>query len=126
MVAKAQTKYIRISPRKLRGVVPLIKGIPVEEALSVLKATNKKGAYYLEKTLKSAVANAKNKGFSQERLTVSSVIVNPGPAFRRYRAASFGRAEIRRKRTSHIKIGLDSSQDLEIDLKATTTKGQKG
>ncbi len=117
MVAKAEVKYIRISPRKLRLVLPLVKGLPIEEALAVLKSVNKKGAFYLEKTLRSAIANAKNKGFQESSLFVSKAIANPGPALKRYRAASFGRATIIRKRTSHLMVELDTKEKIIEETK---------
>ncbi len=117
MVAKAETKYIRISPRKLRLVLPLIKGISVEDALAVLKMTNKKGAFYLEKTLRSAIANAKSKGFNESKLFVAHVIANAGPLLKRYRAASFGRATMIRKRTSHLRIELDTKEKIISKVK---------
>ena len=75
-----------------------------------MELINKRGAYYLKKVLKSAVANAKNKGFEENSLFISKVIANPGPTLKRYRAASFGRASGIRKRTSHILVELDAPQ----------------
>jgi large subunit ribosomal protein L22 len=112
MIARAEGKYIRISPTKVRPVIELVKGRSAADALSRLALTNKKGAYYLLKVLKSAVANAKNKGYEEQKLVISKVIANPGPTLKRFRAASFGRAAMIRKRTAHILIELDSSEKL--------------
>tara|TARA_B100000315_G_C14547603_1_gene574055 strand:+ start:1006 stop:1365 length:360 start_codon:yes stop_codon:yes gene_type:complete len=112
MIAKAHAKYIRISPTKVRPVISLIKGNPVGVAMSKLTLTSKRGAYYLQKVLKSALANAKNKGHEEKSLFISKVIANPGPTLKRYRAASFGRASLIRKRTSHILIELDTKEKL--------------
>jgi large subunit ribosomal protein L22 len=112
MVARAEAKYIRISPFKVRKVIELIKGEKVNRAFSILEATNKKGAYYLKKVLKSALANAKNKGYDEDSLFISKVVANPGPMLKRWRAASFGRAVMIRKRTSHILIELDTPEKL--------------
>lgn len=110
MVAKASAKYLRISPFKVRPVIELIKGKGASKSLFVLAALNKKGAYYLKKVLQSAIANAKNKGYDEDKLFVSKAIANPGPAFKRYRAESFGRASVIRKRMSHILIELDTPE----------------
>lgn len=110
MVARAQARYIRMAPRKLRQVVNLIKGKEVDYALALLANINKRATYFLEKTLKSAIANAKQKGFSSYNLFISKAIINPGPMIRRYRASSFGRATVIRHRTSHILIELDTKK----------------
>lgn len=112
MIAKAEAKFIRISPTKVRPVISLIKGEKVQKASVTLQMVNKKGAYYLGKVLKSAVANAKNKGYDENKLFISKVVANPGPMFRRHRAASFGRASIIRKRTSHLLVELDTTEKI--------------
>ena len=112
MVAKAEAKYLRISPFKVRPVTELIKGEKAGKALAVLSVTSKRGAYYLKKVLDSAVANAKNKGYEKEGLFISKVVVNPGPALKRFRAASFGRASVIKKRTSHILVELDTKDKI--------------
>lgn len=110
MVAKALAKYIRISPKKVRDIITLVKGEPVLEAQAVLKSLNKKGARILEKVLVSAISNAKSKGYQESKLFILRLVVNQGPAFKRYRAASFGRATMIRKRTSHILVELDTQE----------------
>lgn len=112
MVARAHAKYLRISPFKVRPVIKLIKGERVKNAQSILSALNKKGAYYANKVLRSAVANAKNKGYDESSLFISQIIANPGPALKRYRAASFGRATTIRKRMSHILVELDTLEKI--------------
>jgi large subunit ribosomal protein L22 len=112
MIARAEARYIRISPVKVRAVIQLVKGADVKGALVKLELMNKKGAYYLYKVVKSALANAKNKGYQEEKLFISKVVANQGPALKRYRAASFGRATLMRKRTSHIIVELDTPQKL--------------
>jgi len=117
MVAHAQAKYIRISPQKVRLVIALVKGATVTRAIAILKAANKKGAFYLEKTLHSALANAKNKGFEEDKLFISRIVANPGPVLKRLRAASFGRATTIRKRTSHIIVELDTRDKIITGVK---------
>jgi len=107
MVAKAKARYIRISPRKANEVVKLVRGMQVNKALSILYSLNKKASIYLIKLIKSAISNAENKGLSKDSLYISRLVVNPGPMLKRYRAASFGRAVMIRKRTSHIELELD-------------------
>jgi len=112
MVAKSEAKYMRISPTKVRMVIALIKNLKVKEAILRLDLLNKKGAYFLSKVLKSALANAKNKGYDENKLFISKVVANAGPSLKRYRAASFGRAVTIKKRTSHILVELDTSEKL--------------
>ena len=119
MIARAEGKYIRISPTKVRPVITLIKNAKVIGAMAKLGLINKRGAYYLSKVLKSALANAKVKGYQEDKLFISKVVANPGPVLKRYRAASFGRATVIRKRTSHILIELGSSEKL---IKGAETK----
>jgi len=119
MVARAEAKYIRVSPTKVRPVITLIKNEKVIGAIAKLVLLNKRGAYYLNKVLKSALANAKGKGYQEDKLFISKVVANPGPVLKRYRAASFGRATMIRKRTSHILIELGSSEKL---IKGVKTK----
>lgn len=98
---------MRISPSKVRQVMDLIRGKEAKEALSVLLNINKRPKEFLIKILKSAIANAKVKGFSIEKLYVSKIVCNPGPRWKRFKAAAFGRAQPIIKRTAHISIELD-------------------
>lgn len=112
MVARAEARYVRISPTKIRPVIELVKGSKVTEAILKLELLNKKGAYILRKVLQSALANARNKGYQEEKLFISKAIANLGPALKRYRAASYGRATVIRKRTSHVLVELDTPEKL--------------
>ncbi len=107
MIAKAEGKFLRISPTKVRQVIDLIRHKDAMEAQSILNTLNKRPKEYLIKILKSAIANAKIKGFKTEQLYISKIICNPGPTWKRYKAAAFGRAAPIKKRTSHIRIELD-------------------
>ena len=98
---------MRVSPAKVRQVTRLIVGKSADEAVAILYHINKRPKEYLTKILKSAIANAKHKGFKPEQLYVSRIICNVGPVWKRFRAAAFGRATEIRKRTSHIRIELD-------------------
>lgn len=107
MIARAEVKFLRVSPRKARQVADLIRHKDVMDAQSILTNLNKRPKEYLIKILKSAIANAKVKGFNTEQLYISGIICNPGPIWKRYKAAAFGRAAPIKKRTSHIRIELD-------------------
>jgi len=107
MIAKAEAKFLRISPTKVRQVIDLIRLKDAQEAMSLLTNLNKRPKEFLVKILGSAIANAKVKGFNSGQLYVSKAICNVGPSWKRFRAAAFGRAAGIRKRTSHIKIELD-------------------
>ncbi len=107
MIVKAENKYIRISPTKVRQVIDLIRDKDVLEAQGILYHLNKRSCEYLIKILKSAVANAKIKGFNPNQLYISRIICNVGPVWKRFKAAAFGRAAPIKRRTSHIKIELD-------------------
>jgi large subunit ribosomal protein L22 len=108
MITKAQARFIRITPRKFRQIIPLIKGRNPEEAIDILANVKKKASVYAIELLKSAVANAKRiQGVDPSNLYISRIIANCGPVLKRYRAASMGRAVMVKKRTSHIIIELD-------------------
>ena len=107
MIVKAEQKHVRVSPTKVRQVIDLIRDKDVPQALAIIGATNKRSSEYLIKILKSAVANAKVKGFNPEQLYISRIICNVGPVWKRFKAAAFGRAAPIKKRTAHIRIELD-------------------
>ena len=105
---RATAKYIRISPRKVKIVVDLIRGKQVDQALAILAYTPKSAAPVVEKLLNSAIANAENNlEMDSEGLYVAEVYANQGPTLKRYWARSHGRADMLKKRTSHITIVLD-------------------
>ncbi len=107
MIAKAEGKFLRVTPPKVRQVMDLIRLKDVVEAEAILLNLNKRFKEYLIKILRSAISNAKVKGFNPEQLYISKIICNVGPAWKRFKAAAFGRASPIKKRTAHIKIELD-------------------
>ncbi len=107
MIAKAEAKFIRISPTKVRRVIDLIRGKDVLPAQALLINLNKRPCEYLIKILKQAIANAKVKGFNADNLYISTIICDVGPTWKRFKAAAFGRAAPIKKRTAHIKIELE-------------------
>ena len=105
---RAIVKNVRISSRKVKIVIDLIRGKQVDQALAILKYTPKSAAPVVEKLLNSAIANAENnQGKSRDNLYVAEVFANEGPTFKRYWARSHGRADVILKRTSHITVVLD-------------------
>lgn len=103
--ARAVAKYIRISPRKVRVVIDLIRGKSIEEAFAILKFTPKRGAVLLDKVLRSAVANAENNfDMDVDKLYVTGCYVDQGPTLKRIRPRSRGQAFSILKRTSHITV----------------------
>ncbi|NMA91596.1 MAG: 50S ribosomal protein L22 [Firmicutes bacterium] len=105
MEAKAQARYVRIAPRKARAVIELIKQRNVEEALSILRYTPKRGAEIVSKVLNSAVANAEhNLELLRQDLYVDRAYVDEGPTLKRVRPRARGRRYLIRKRTSHITV----------------------
>ena len=103
--AKATARMVRISARKARLVIDLIRGKKVADALGILKFTPRKGAYLIEKVLNSAIANAENNfDLDVEDLYVSEAYVNEGPTLKRFRPRAKGSASPINKRTSHITI----------------------
>lgn len=114
MEARAVTRYHRQSARKVRLVVDLVRERDVNEAYSILQFQAKeKAARVVEKTLRSAVANAVQKGEGQgervdiDDLYVKRAYVDEGPTYKRWRARAMGRAFPIRKRTSHVVIVVD-------------------
>ena len=102
---KAILRYVRISPRKAKLVVDLIRGQDVASALNILKFTQKAASRTIEKVLKSAIANAVDREIGDpDALRVTRAYVNGGPIMKRFRARSMGRAHPIKKRTSHITV----------------------
>ena len=105
MEARAQVTYVRISPRKVKIVLDLIRNKPVDEAMAIVKFTPKAACEPIAKLLKSAVANAENNlNLNKEDLYVSECFVCPGPILKRIRPRAQGRAFRIEKRTSPITL----------------------
>ncbi len=113
IVAKAVSKYVRISPQKCRLVADLIRERFVGEALTILHFSKKKKASAIvEKSLRSAIANAQQKvpNIDVDNLFISEIFVNSGPHWKRWKAAPMGRAARILKRTSHVQIYLEEKK----------------
>ena len=105
--ARAKLSSARISARKVKIVIDLIRGKSVSEALAILKYTPKAASPLVEKLLKSAMANAENNhNMDVSKLYVAEIFANQGATMKRIRAATQGRANRIRKRTSHVTVVL--------------------
>lgn len=112
MEVKAQAKFIRISPRKVRLVLGVVRGLTVEAARQQLRFMNKGAAEPVLKLINSAVANAINNfGLAEETLKVKTIVADGGPILYRYRPRAMGRASPIRKRTSHITVVLEGQKE---------------
>ncbi|NLO89569.1 MAG: 50S ribosomal protein L22 [Clostridia bacterium] len=113
MEARAVGRYIRISPYKVRQVVDLIRGKDVDEALAILKFTPKRASLVVEKVLRSAIANAEhNYDMDRDNLYISKIFVDQGPVLKRYKPRAFGRADLIRRRTSHITVVVKEREEV--------------
>ncbi len=108
MEARATAKYVRVSPRKMRRSVDLIRGRHVDDARRVLRLTPFAANRPLMKVLDSAVSNAEQRQAIPENLVVSRTWVDEGPTLKRYRPRAYGRATQVRKRTSHVTVVVQS------------------
>lgn len=113
MKARATANHIRQSPYKVRRVLDLVRGLPVDEARVVLDFTNRKAAGAIKKVLDSAIANAEhNFALDAEELVVSEAYANEGPTLKRWRPRARGRATRVLKRTSHITIVVAEHEEV--------------
>lgn len=114
MQSVAKSKYIRISPRKMRQVVDLVRGKRVDDAINILHFTLKGASLPVEKTIRSAVANLGNieegERIDIDQIFVKEAFVDEGPTLKRFRPMSMGRAGRIRKRTSHLTIILEDTK----------------
>src|SRR5262245_3417275 len=124
MEVRSIYKYARISPFKAREVTREIQGLPVSAALDRLAFTPKKAAFLINKTLKSAIANAENNAnLKPEGLVVKEAVVGEGPTFKRIMARARGSASRILKRTSHIRIVL--TDEIKVETRETRKTKQK-
>lgn len=111
MEVRAVAKYIRISPQKVRKLIGAVKGKPVEEGLDLLKFMPQKAASIVEKTIRSAVANAdQHPDIDVDSLVIHNITADQGPTLKRFRARARGRGARILKRTAHITVILSESK----------------
>lgn len=115
---RARTKYIRTSPQKAKLVLDLIRGKDASEALAILRFTKKAVARHIEKTLRSAIANAvqvadrnQKRRLDEDDLYVSACCADPGPTQKRVRPAPMGRAYRVLKRTTHVTVQVAEREE---------------
>lgn len=110
--AKASARYIRMSPRKARQVIDLIRDKDVGEALAILRFTPNAASPIIEKVVNSAIANAENNyDMDPDSLYVAECYVDQGPTLKRIRPRARGMADRIRKRTSHITVVLQEKEE---------------
>ena len=107
MISKAQGNFLRLKPMNARQVIDLLRGKDIATSLVTLAQLEKGATKTITKILNSAVSNAKQKGLTEEQLYISRITADQGPMWKRFRAASMGRATPILKRTTHITIELD-------------------
>jgi large subunit ribosomal protein L22 len=111
MESLAKLSYARITPRKMRLVANLAKGLTIEKAHYQLDFSPKKGAKLLSALLDSAIANAREKGgMDMDNLIVKNVLVDDGPIFKRFMPRAMGRATPILKKMSHVTIILGEAR----------------
>ena len=111
MSVKAESKGVRLSPRKVAAVATLVRGRTVADAIVILEHTPRRAALSVLKTIKSAQANAAhNHNYKADTLVITEITVNHGPRMKRFRPAAMGRALPYMKRSSHIRVLVDGEQ----------------
>jgi large subunit ribosomal protein L22 len=113
MEAVAKARHIRMSPRKMRRVLNIVRGRSVEEALDILHFTRKNAAEAIAKTIHAAFANLGNKEegerIDKDSVYIKEAFVDGGPTIKRFRPMAMGRAGKIRKRTSHLTVIVEHS-----------------
>ncbi len=118
MEIQALTKFVRMSPKKVREVAREIQGREANEALELLTFIPRKSARLIHRTLVSAVANAENNNnLSSDRLIIKTAVVEVAPTIKRWRAGARGMAKPIKKRNSHIRIILSEKEKEEEESK---------
>lgn len=108
MEVRANSKYLQISTRRMRLVADLVRGKMVNDAIEILRFTNKKGAKLISKGIKSAVANAEHtKQIDVDTLYIKRIMVDGGPMIKRWLPRAMGRANRVLKHTSHLTVILE-------------------
>ena len=121
MGTRAQARFVRVTPRKARRVVDLIRGLPADEAQAVLRFAPQSASEPVGKVLASAIANAEhNDKLDRESLVVERAWVDEGPTLKRIRPRGFGRAFRVTKRTSHITVVVAERSDASSKTKERT------
>lgn len=119
MEARAQARYVRVTPQKARRVVDLIRGMQAADAQSLLKFAPQAASEPIGKVLDSAIANATNNlNLDPSTLVISQAYIDEGPTMKRFRPRAQGRAYRIRKRTSHITVIVESRDNVLLSAAA--------
>ena len=110
MAWTAKHNHARIAERKVRLIADMIRGLPCDQAVEVLRFTHRRGASFVDRVLKSAMANANEQEAKMNRLFVSEARVDSGPIIQRWHPKDRGRAHPIQKRTSHIIVSVDERE----------------
>ena len=122
--AFASARYVRITPMKARRVVDMVRGLQVDEALTVLQFAPQAASETVYKVLESAIANAETtEGLKRADLVLSVAMVDEGPTMKRWRPRAQGRATRINKRTSHITLAVQPADALTSPSKGKNGKG---
>jgi large subunit ribosomal protein L22 len=123
--ATAYQKYIKATPRKLRLVADLVRGLPVGRALSILQFCRREAAGHLRKVIIAAQANALAIGLRSDSLVIKSLIIEEGSTLKRFQPVSRGRAHTILKHNSHLKLTLlGDDRPAVTNTKADSRKGK--
>lgn len=126
MEVKAKAKYIRMSPRKVRLVVDLIRGLDLDKAYAQLSLINKAAARPVEKLLNSAEANAHhNFEIEKDNLYIKEIRVDEGPVLQRWKARAYGRATEILRRSSHVNVVLEEKVPSKAKAKKSREKKEE-
>jgi len=121
----ASARFVRITPMKARRVVDMVRGMPVDEALSLLAFAPQAASETVYKVLESAIANAEGtENLVRGDLVVSVALVDEGPTMKRWRPRAQGRATRINKRTSHITLVVQPATAVAAGKKSTAKKGR--
>ncbi len=110
MAWKATHRFARISPRKVKLIIDMIRGMRASDAVDLLKFAPQRSAKFVQKVVQSAVANANEQEANVEQLYITEAKVDPGPMLKRIRPKDRGRAFLIRRRMSHISITVDEKK----------------
>jgi large subunit ribosomal protein L22 len=125
--ARAVARYVHMSPTKVRRVIALVKGRPLQEALDILRYSPQAAAETLRKVIASAAANAENNlELDRDTLVVANAAADEGPTLKRIRPRAQGRAYRIRRRTSHITVEVESVPKKSAGRGRTGQQGAKG
>src|SRR3989338_5144742 len=126
MEVQAITRAVHISPRKIRAIADAIRNQSLERALITLSMLPKRGTVVMEKTIKSAIANAVNNAkLDQRNLTIARIEVNEGQALKRFHPSTRGRVHPYKKRSSMIRIVLTEKKQVVTVVKPVQAKQEE-